>query len=89
MPPSDFAKANVEEVLNKLSTEEAILLTAGVGFWHTHEVERLGVPSIKVSTFLVNHCFVWHLSTSTRSATAPMALGETTSLWEPPRNAFQ
>jgi beta-glucosidase len=49
MTPSDFAKADVGDVLNDLTTEEAILLTAGVGFWHTHAVERLGVPAIKVS----------------------------------------
>ncbi|KAH9483439.1 putative beta-glucosidase I [Psilocybe cubensis] len=49
MPPSDFAKASIPDVLAKLTTEEAILLTAGVGFWHTHALERLGVPAIKVS----------------------------------------
>ena len=48
MVPSDFAKANVKEVVDKLTTDEAILLTAGVGFWHTHAIERLGVPAIKV-----------------------------------------
>ncbi|KAK7679614.1 hypothetical protein QCA50_017325 [Cerrena zonata] len=49
MPPSDFAKASIPEVLQQLTTDEAILLTAGVGFWHTHGVPRLGVPPIKVS----------------------------------------
>ena len=49
MAPSDFAKANVEEVVEQLTTDEAILLTAGVGFWHTHGVPRLGVPALKVS----------------------------------------
>lgn len=49
MTPSDFAKADVEDVLNNLTTEETILLTAGVGFWRTHAVERLGVPAIKAS----------------------------------------
>jgi len=48
MSPSDFANADVEDVLNNLTIQEAILLTAGVGFWHTHAVERLGVPAIKV-----------------------------------------
>jgi hypothetical protein len=55
MAPSDFAKADVEDLLNDLTTEEAILLTAGVGFWHTHEVGRLGVPAIKVRMFLIIH----------------------------------
>lgn len=48
MPPSDFATANIDEIVEKLTTDEAILLTAGVGFWHTHAIERLGVPAVKV-----------------------------------------
>jgi beta-glucosidase len=34
-------------------TDEVIFLTAGVGFWHTHAVERLGVPAIKASKEIV------------------------------------
>lgn len=49
MAPSDFAKALIPEVVEKLTMEEAISLTAGVGFWHTHAVPRLGIPAIKVS----------------------------------------
>ncbi|KAG7086260.1 hypothetical protein E1B28_002228 [Marasmius oreades] len=49
MPPSDFANANIDEIVAQLTTEEAIQLIAGVGFWHTYAVPRLGVPSIKVS----------------------------------------
>ena len=48
MPLSDFANADIDKVVDALTTDEAILLTAGVGFWHTHPVERLGVPAIKV-----------------------------------------
>ncbi len=48
MPPSDFANANLDQVVEALTTDEAILLTAGVGFWHTHAIERLGIPAIKV-----------------------------------------
>lgn len=48
MSPSDFAKANIAQVAEKLTTDEAISLIAGVGFWHTHPVPRLGVPAIKV-----------------------------------------
>ncbi|KIJ63447.1 glycoside hydrolase family 3 protein [Hydnomerulius pinastri MD-312] len=47
MPPSDFKNADVDDIVEKLTTDEAILLTAGVGFWHTHEVPRLGIPAIK------------------------------------------
>ena len=46
---SSFAKANIADVVEQLTTDEAILLTAGVGFWHTHAVPRLGIPAIKVT----------------------------------------
>ncbi|KAH9923710.1 beta-glucosidase [Epithele typhae] len=46
---SSFANANIEEVVEQLTVDEAILLTAGVGFWHTHPVPRLGIPAIKVT----------------------------------------
>ena len=49
MPPSDFAKASLSDVVEQLTVDEAILLTAGVGFWHTHAVPRLGIPAIKVT----------------------------------------
>lgn len=49
MPPSDFAKADLSKVLEELTIDEAISLIAGVGFWHTHAIERLGIPAIKVS----------------------------------------
>ena len=55
MPPSDFASADIDEVLNELTTDEAILLTAGVGFWYTHSIERLGIPAIKVFVFYILH----------------------------------
>lgn len=48
MPPSDIASGDVDHIVEALTTDEAILLTAGVGFWHTHQVPRLGVPAIKV-----------------------------------------
>ncbi|KAJ7843119.1 beta-glucosidase [Mycena olivaceomarginata] len=49
MAPSDFAHANVPEIVDQLTTDESIQLIAGVGFWKTHAVERLGIPAIKVS----------------------------------------
>jgi beta-glucosidase len=46
---SAFATANIDEVVEQLTTNEAILLTAGVGSWYTCNVDRLSVPDIKVS----------------------------------------
>jgi hypothetical protein len=51
MAPSDFAKANINEIAEQLTMDEAIQLIAGVGFWQTHKVDRLGIPTIKVDLF--------------------------------------
>jgi beta-glucosidase len=55
MPPSDFADVNIDEILDKLSTEDAVKLIAGVGLWHTASIERLGIPAIKVRLLLRRH----------------------------------
>lgn len=44
-----MADIEVEKVLSELSLAEKISLIAGADFWHTSPVERLGVPSIRVS----------------------------------------
>jgi len=49
MAPSDFSNADIPSIVEKLTLEEAIALIAGVGFWKTHEVPRLGIPAVKVS----------------------------------------
>ncbi|PPR01041.1 hypothetical protein CVT24_000575 [Panaeolus cyanescens] len=78
MAPSDFAKADVDKVLASLTTDEAISLTAGVGFWHTHAIERLGVPAVKVSDgpngIRGNHFF---MSTPAKCLPCATALGAT------------
>ncbi len=48
MAPSDFSNADIPSIVEKLTLEEAIALIAGVGFWKTHEVPRLGIPAVKV-----------------------------------------
>ena len=48
MALSDFARADIHDIVEQLSLEEAISLIAGVGFWRTHAVPRLGIPAIKV-----------------------------------------
>jgi hypothetical protein len=65
MPPSDFATTDIDEVLHELTTDEAILLTSGVGFWYTHTVKRLVIPAIKV--------FIFH-NVHNRLITLPSAL---------------
>ncbi len=50
MAPSDFSNADIPSIVEKLTLEEAIALIAGVGFWKTHEVPRLGIPAVKVYT---------------------------------------
>ena len=45
---SDFSKANIADVLDQLTTDEAISLIAGTGFWWTTPIPRLGIPSVKV-----------------------------------------
>ena len=79
MPHSDFATADIDKVLNDLTTEEAILLTAGVGWWHTHSVDRLGIPAIKVSVLHILHDR--YVTRSSRSAMVRMVYEEKTSLW--------
>ncbi len=40
---------DVDNILNQLTTEEKVSLIAAVDNWHTKAIERLGVPSIRVS----------------------------------------
>ncbi|KAL6308522.1 beta-glucosidase [Sparassis latifolia] len=74
MPPSDFANVDLADVVDQLTTDEAILLTAGVGFWHTHAIPRLNVPALKVSDgpngIRGNHFFMGTPAKCLPSATA-------------------
>lgn len=49
------AEGNFESLLEELTTEEKIAFLAGVNFWETAPVERLGIPSLKVSLRLVHY----------------------------------
>lgn len=44
-----MAHIDVDKVLKQLTDEEKIKLIAGIDFWHTHKVERLGIPSLRMS----------------------------------------
>ncbi|RFU24391.1 hypothetical protein B7463_g11945, partial [Scytalidium lignicola] len=48
-PPSPMQAFDPESVLSKLSIQEKIELLAGIDFWHTKSIPRLGVPSIRLS----------------------------------------
>ena len=40
---------NIQELIKKLTTEEKITLLSGADAWHTCEIERLKIPSLKMS----------------------------------------
>ncbi|KAJ1309840.1 hypothetical protein OPQ81_006605 [Rhizoctonia solani] len=44
-----FLRVNVEELVSKLSQEEKILLLGAPNWWNTSKIERLGVPSVRMS----------------------------------------
>lgn len=41
--------SRIETILSKLTLEEKITLLAGADTWHTHTIERVGIPALKVS----------------------------------------
>ncbi|KAG9098230.1 hypothetical protein FRC06_006632 [Ceratobasidium sp. 370] len=44
-----FLNVDIEEIVSKLSTEEKIRLLGAPNWWNTNKVERLGVPSVRMS----------------------------------------
>lgn len=42
-------ETRIQELLSQMTLEEKIQLTIGSDFWHTHGVERLGVPAIAMN----------------------------------------
>lgn len=44
-----MSELDVEAVLEQLSIQEKVGLTAGIDFWHTYPVERLNIPSLRMS----------------------------------------
>ncbi|RDB14548.1 putative beta-glucosidase I [Hypsizygus marmoreus] len=81
-----FANAYIDAILESLTTDEEISLTAGVGFRHTHQIERLGVPAIKVSDrpsgIRGNYFFMGTPAKCLPSATALAATWDTKSMEE-------
>ena len=40
---------DIEHMIQEMTLEEKIRLVAGNGWWHTHSIDRLGIPSIRMS----------------------------------------
>ena len=49
MSDRSFLKASVPHLVKQLTNEEKVRLLAGNGWWRTHPIPRLNIPSIKVS----------------------------------------
>ncbi|KIJ31838.1 glycoside hydrolase family 3 protein [Sphaerobolus stellatus SS14] len=49
MTATDFRTANIAELLAKLTKDEKFLLLAAPNWWNTNKIERLGVPSVRMS----------------------------------------
>ena len=49
MMQEDSLKEKIAELLNEMTLEEKISLLAGVDKWHTRGIERLGIPSMKMT----------------------------------------
>ena len=90
MAPSDFAKADIESIVAQLTPDEAASLTAGVGWWHTAAIPRLGVPAIKVRTAYCNINASWRTTYARcRSRTARTACAEGDFSWALRRTVFR
>jgi beta-glucosidase len=49
MSLAEFRTASIPEILKKLTKDEKILLISAPNWWHTNKVDRLGIPSVKMS----------------------------------------
>jgi hypothetical protein len=86
--PSNFADANIADIVEQLTLEEAIALTAGVGNWYTAAIPRLGIPALKVRRYLIPR-LSFILILCLRCPMDPMEFEERVSLWAPLPNAYQ
>jgi beta-glucosidase len=49
MSDSDFRTASIPDLLKKLTTDEKILLVSAPNWWNTNRIDRLGIPSVRMS----------------------------------------
>ena len=45
----EFLNASVPDLVSKLSTAEKILLLSAPNWWNTHSIDRLNIPSVRMS----------------------------------------
>ena len=41
--------SNIEKLIKDLTLEEKVTLLSGFNSWYTNKIDRLGIPSIKMS----------------------------------------
>ena len=62
----DFLDASIPDLVAKLSTEEKALLLSAPNWWNTHSIDRLKIPSVRMSdgpnVYLFNHFFSQRLT---------------------------
>jgi len=46
---ADFRQANILDLLKKLTKDEKFLLTSAPNWWNTNRIDRLGIPSVRMS----------------------------------------
>ncbi|KAI5291467.1 hypothetical protein KEM54_004464 [Ascosphaera aggregata] len=49
MAQKAFSRIDIEKLVEQLTVSEKVQLTSGADFWHTARIERLGIPSIRLS----------------------------------------
>lgn len=84
--PSD---TELSSLLAKLTLDEKISMLSGKNVWETTNIDRLGIPSLKVPQFASSNTSAWATLTVERSRTGQMAHAAATSLMAPQQLAFR
>lgn len=79
--------STLRALLHELTLEEKISMLAAKNVWETADVERLGIPSLKVSVGRIRHTKYTNLPI-TRSLTVPTEHAEENSLTVRQRHVF-
>lgn len=74
-------KDRIDSLLQRMTLEEKVSLTAGADFWHTPSIERVGIPPMKVSDG-PNGARGQHFAGGVASACFPVGIA-LASTWNP------